>query len=118
MRRAFLVLCLTMLLGAAHAKPVEEAWLVGTWEPSTRSIVPFNGQPRITFRADHTCMHVGGAEEGPAIARGIWHLRGNELVTRFRDNRVVREMIVSITAHELTTRYAGTTYVYRRLKSD
>jgi hypothetical protein len=119
MLSTYLALQAVMLLAASDSKPITDAQLVGTWVPSGKTVHPPHGVGSITYHADHTCTHKGYTEEGASFAHGTWSLRGRELVTRFGEDLVVREIIFSVSANRFKTRAPdGQIFIYTREKPE
>ena len=119
MLSAYLAIHAAILFGASDSNLVADARLVGTWEPSAKTMFSIHGTPTITYAADHTCTHNGWTEEGPRVAHGTWRLHGRELVTRFGKELVLREIILTVSADQFTTRTRdGTVFTYTRVKPE
>lgn len=119
MLSAYLAIHAALLFGASDSKPITEARLVGTWTPSAKTMFFIHGSPTITYHADHTCAHTSYGEDGASIAQGTWRLQGRELVTRFGEVFVVREVVLSVKSDQFRTRTRdGTVFTYTRVKPE
>jgi hypothetical protein len=119
MLSTYLALQAAILLAASDSKPIADAQLVGTWVPSGKTVHPPHGVGTITYHADHTCTHKGYTEEGASFAHGTWRLLGRDLVTRFGEDLVVREIIFSVSANQFRTRAPdGQVFIYTRVKPE
>jgi hypothetical protein len=119
MLSTYLALQAGILLVASDSKPIADAQLVGTWVPSGKTVHSPHGVGTITYHADHTCTHKGYTEEGASVAHGTWRLLGWELVTRFGEDLVVREIIFRVSVNQFRTRSPdGQVFIYTRVKQE
>jgi hypothetical protein len=118
MLTAFLAIQAALLFARADPKPITDAQLVGSWQPSAKTYHPPHGINTITYHADHTIADKGYTNEGPSVAHGTWQLSGRKLVTRFGDI-LVREIVLTVSARQFTTRAPdGTIWTYTRVKQE
>jgi len=118
MLSTYLALQATILFATSDSKPITDAQLVGTWQPSGKTVHSVHGIGTITYHTDHTSTLKEYSEEGAGFAHGTWRLRGRELVTRVGDI-VVRETIFSVSANQFRTRAPdGQIFIYTRVKPE